>query len=284
MAEAMAPRVPDRTPYLLSLPFLIFLTVFFVVPVAQIMLLGIMPEAGGLSFDLFASVIFDPFYQRVAVRTLRISLATTIVSLILAFPVALHMRHVNSRWQAILVLIMVSPLLTSVVVRTLAWVVLLSQRGIINQAIGAFGLEPVRLIYVESAVVIGLTHVFFGYMVVPLMTSICRIDENLYSAAANLGASRLRQHLEITLPLSLPGILTGSLLVFILSASAYATPSLLGGLRISMLAVEVFNQAITMFDWAEAAVLSTIFFVMIGIVVSLFTRALEGGRRRVIFE
>jgi putative spermidine/putrescine transport system permease protein len=284
MAEAMAPRVPDRTPYLLSLPFLIFLTAFFVVPVAQIMLLGIMPEEGGVSFDLFASVVSDPFYQRVAIRTLRISLATTIVSLILAFPVALHMRHVSSRWQAVLVLIMVSPLLTSVVVRTLAWVVLLSQRGIINQAFGAAGLEPIRLIYVESAVVIGLTHVFFGYMVVPLMTSIRRIDDNLYSAAANLGASRLRQHLEITLPLSLPGILTGSLLVFILSASAYATPSLLGGLRISMLAVEVFNQAITMFDWAEAAVLSTILFVMIGIVVWLFTRALEGGRRRVIFE
>jgi putative spermidine/putrescine transport system permease protein len=279
----MAPRRPDRTPYLLSLPFLIFLTVFFVLPVVRIMLLGIMPE-GGVSFDLFASVLSDPFYQRVAIRTLRISLATTIVSLILAFPVALHMRHVSSRWQAILVLIMVSPLLTSVVVRTLAWVVLLSQRGILNQAIGAVGLEPVRLIYVESAVVIGLTHVFFGYMVVPLMTSIRRIDDNLYAAAANLGASRLRQHLEITLPLSVPGILTGSLLVFILSASAYATPSLLGGLRISMLAVEVFNQAITMFDWAEAAVLSTILFVMIAIVVWLVTRALEGGRRRVIFE
>ncbi|MGH6884831.1 MAG: ABC transporter permease [Geminicoccales bacterium] len=281
----MARRALDRTPYLLSLPFLIFLSAFFVVPVAQIMLLSIMPEEeAGVSFDLFSSVISDPYYQRVALRTLRISLATTVASLILAFPVALHMRHVGSRWQSILVLIMVSPLLTSVVVRTLAWVVLLSQRGIINQAFGAAGLEPVRLIYVESAVVIGLTHVFFGYMVVPLMTSIRRIDENLYSAAANLGASRLRQHIEITVPLSLSGILTGSLLVFILSASAYATPSLLGGLRISMLAMEVFNQAITMFDWAEAAALSTILFVMIGIVVWLVTRALEGGRRRVVFE
>jgi putative spermidine/putrescine transport system permease protein len=90
--------------------------------------------------------------------------------------------------------------------------------------------------------------------------------------------------LEITIPLSLPGILTGSLLVFILSASAYATPSLLGGLRISMLAVEVFNQAITMFDWAEAAVISTVLFVMIALVVWIATRALEGGRRKVIFQ
>jgi putative spermidine/putrescine transport system permease protein len=249
------------------------------------MLLGVTPKDGdGLSFELFGSVVSDPFYQRVAIRTLRISLATTVVSLILAFPVALYMRTVSSRWQSILVLIMVSPLLTSVVVRTLAWVVLLSQRGIINQALGAAGLEPVRLIYVESAVVIGLTHVFFGYMVVSLMTSIRRIDENLYAAAANLGASRLRQHLEITIPLSLPGILTGCLLVFILSASAYATPSLLGGLRISMLAVEVYNQAITMFDWAEAAVVSTVLFVMIALIVWIATTAFESGRRRVIFE
>lgn len=273
-----------RTPYLLILPFVVFLGAFFVLPVGRMMLLSIMPEGGGISFELFGSVVSDPFYQRVALRTLRISLATTLLSLILAYPVALHMRDVSSRWQSILVLIMVSPLLTSVVVRTLAWVVLLSQRGLINQAISAVGLEPIRLIYVESAVVIGLTHVFFGYMVVSLMTSIRRIDENLYSAAANLGASRLRQHLEITIPLSLPGILAGSLLVFILSASAYATPSLLGGLRISMLAVEVFNQAITMFDWAEAAVVSTILFVMIALVVWIATRALEGGRRKVIFQ
>jgi putative spermidine/putrescine transport system permease protein len=271
-------------PYLLVLPFVIFLAAFFVLPVGQMMLLGIMPKDGGFSFDLFASVVSDPYYQRVAVRTLRISLATTALSLLLAFPVALHLRYVSSRWQSIIVLIMVSPLLTSVVVRTLAWVVLLSQRGLINQALGAAGLEPVRLIYVESAVVIGLTHVFFGYMVVSLMTAIRRIDENLYAAAANLGASRLRQHLEITIPLSLPGILTGSLLVFILSASAYATPSLLGGLRISMLAVEVFNQAVTMFDWAEAAVISTILFVMIALVVWIATRALEGGRRKAIFQ
>jgi putative spermidine/putrescine transport system permease protein len=285
MSATSSRRAPERTPYLLSLPFLLFLSAFFVVPVIQMMLLSVMPEEGaGLSFDLFASVVSDPYYHRVAIRTLRISLVTTLVSLVLAFPVALFMSHVSPRWQTVLVLIMVSPLLTSVVVRTLAWVVLLSQRGIINQMLQALGMEPVRLIYVESAIVIGLTHVFFGYMVVPLMTSIRRIDGNLYAAAANLGASRWRQHLEITLPLSLPGVLTGSLLVFILSASAYATPSLLGGLQISMLAVEVYNQAITMFDWPEAAVVSTVLFVMIAAVVAFFTRVLEGGRRRVTFQ
>ncbi|MER2535162.1 MAG: ABC transporter permease [Rhizobiaceae bacterium] len=273
-----------RAAWLLALPLLVFLTVLFVIPVGQIMLLGLFPKGEGPTFALFEEVLADPFYHRVAIRTLRIALLTTLLSLVLAYPVALHLRNVGSRWQSAIVLIMVSPLLTSVVVRTLAWVVLLSNRGILNQAFGAIGLPPMRMIYVEGAVVVGLTHVFFGYMVVSLMTSIRRIDENLYAAAANLGASRLRQHLEITLPLSLPGVLAGSVLVFILAASAYATPSLLGGLRISMLAVEVFNQAITYFNWPEAAVISTGLFVLIAAVVWIATRVAEGGRRKVIFQ
>jgi putative spermidine/putrescine transport system permease protein len=273
-----------RAAWLLCLPLLVFLGVFFVAPVIQMMMLALSPKGEAWSFDLIASVVADPFYQRVAIRTLRISLATTLVSLIVAFPVALHLRNVSSRWQSIIVLIMVSPLLTSVVVRTLAWVVLLSQRGILNQAFGAVGLPPVRMIYVEGAVVIGLVHVFLGYMIVSLMTAIRKIDETLYTAAANLGASRLRQHLEITLPLSLPGVLAGCLLVFILSASAYATPSLLGGLRISMLAVEVFNQAITAFNWPEAAAISILLFVLIAVIAWAFTRLVEGGRRKAIFQ
>lgn len=274
-----------RAAWLLCLPLAAFLLVLFVLPVGQMMGLGLFPRgADGPTTALFGQVISDPYYQRIAMRTLRIAAATTVLSLLLAYPVALHLANVSTRWQSIIVLVMVSPLLTSVVVRTLAWVVLLSQRGILNQAFGSLGLPPLRMIYVEGAVVVGLTHVFFGYMVVSLMTSIRRIDPNLYVAAGSLGASRLRQHLEITLPLSLPGVLAGTLLVFILSASAYATPSLLGGLRISMLAVEVFDQAITSFNWPRAAVISTLLCVMIALIAWIVTRIAESGRRRVIFE
>jgi putative spermidine/putrescine transport system permease protein len=280
----MSTKSAHLTPYWLSLPLMIFLGALFVLPVLQLLLLSVRPEHTGFTLSLFARTLTDPFYQRIAIRTLRVSILTTIASLILAYPVALHLRNLRSRWQSVVILIMVSPLLTSVVVRTLAWVILLARRGIVNQALGAVGLGPLHIIYNEGAMVIGLTHVFFGYMVVSLMTSMRRIDDSLYSAAANLGASRLRQHLEITLPLSMPGVLVGSLLVFVLSASAYATPSMLGGLRISMLSVEVFNQAITAFNWPEAAVISIVLFVMITLVVWIVTRAAEGGRRRVLFE
>ena len=181
----------------------------------------------------------------------------------MAFPVAILMRNLTSRWQSVLVLIMVSPLLTSVVVRTLAWVVLLSRNGIFNQGLGALGLPPMRLMYNEAAVVVALTHVFFGYMVISLLTILRRIDDTLYDAAANLGASRLRMFVEITLPLSLPGIMAGSMLVFTLSASAYATPALVGGSRMTMLGVEVYNLAIQQLAWGDAAAVATVLFILI---------------------
>src|SRR5262245_54046057 len=207
------PRWRNRTPYLLCLPLVAFLAAFFLFPVGKMMLLSLTPQEIGGPFPTLArfyDLFKEPYYQNLTIRSLRVSLFTTLLSLVLAFPVAILMRNLNSRWQSVLVLIMVSPLLTSVVVRTLAWVVLLSRNGIFNQGFGVLGFPPMRLMYNEIAVVVALTHVFFGYMVISLLTILRRIDDSLYDAAANLGASRFRMFLEIQLPLSLPGILVRS--------------------------------------------------------------------------
>lgn len=278
-------RTSSAAPYLLSLPLLLFLAAFFVLPVGRMMVASVMPDSGGgLTADRFTAIFADSYDRSLIWRTLRVSLWTTLVSLAISYPVALLLRGLKSRAQAILVLIMVSPLLTSVVVRTLAWVVLLSRSGIINQALGGLGLPPLQIMYTETAVVVGLTHVFLGYMVISLLTALRRIDENIYAAAANLGASRWRMFVEITLPLSLPGVLAGCLLVFTLSASAYATPSLLGGSRSSILAVEIYNVAIQQLAWGDAAAIATVLFLMIAIVTGITTRVVEGGRRKVIFQ
>ena len=267
---------------LLLLPLLLFLGLAYLVPFFGVIRWSVtLPEPG---LGQYRAALSDPLVQSVFLRTVRICLAVTVASVLAGYVIALLWVRGGPVQKLLVELCILIPFWISVLTRAFGWLALLSNRGIINQAFGAVGLEPMRLIYVEGAVIVGLTHVFFGYMVVSLMTSIRRIDENLYAAAANLGASRLRQHLEITLPLSLPGVLAGCVLVFILAASAYATPSLLGGLRISMLAVEVFNQAITYFNWPEAAVISTALFVLIAIVVWLATRVAEGGRRKVIFQ
>lgn len=279
-------RFRHAAPWLLALPLLAFLAIMFMLPVGRMMLLAITPDPGSSfpTLSRFAEIVEDAYFRSLIFRTLRISLMTTIVSLVMAYPVALLMRGLTSRWQSVLVLIMISPLLTSVVVRTLAWVVLLSRQGILNQALRGLGLPPLQLMYNETGVVIGLTHVFFGYMVVSLLTVLRGIDDNLYTAAANLGASRRRMFAEITLPLSFPGVLAGSLLVFTLSASAYATPSLLGGSRASVLAVETYNLAIVNLAWGDAAAVATVLFFMIAVTVWVATRAMEGGRRKVIFQ
>jgi putative spermidine/putrescine transport system permease protein len=282
----MSLHLRRSAPYLLSLPLIVFMAVFFLLPLAHMMLLSFTPEAksGALGLHRYAQFLGDSYYQSVTLRTLRVGLITTFVTLIMAYPVALLMRSPNSRWQSVIILIVISPLLTSVVVRTLSWVVLLSREGVINHALAALGLPQLRMIYNESAMVIGLTHVFFGYMVISLLTALRRIDDTLYDAAANLGASRFRMFLEITLPLSLPGILAGCILSFTLAVSTYATPSLLGGSRASVLAVEVYNLAIEHLAWANAATVATVLFLLISAVIWLATALAESGRRKAIFQ
>jgi len=180
-------------------------------------------------------------------------------------------------------LVMLSPLLTSAVVRTLAWVILLSPRGILNTGLGHLGLDPVKLIYNEIGVVIGLTHVLFGFMVLSLMTSILKIDENLVLAASNLGAKRWQILTKIILPLSLPGMVAGSTLVFTMSASTYVTPALLGGTATKLMAPEIYELALIHLEWREAAALSAILFVLICLAMWAMTRWAERGRWKAAF-
>ncbi len=285
------PKVRSRSsvqPYLFSMPALLFIGLLFLLPVASLGVTSFFRESdgGGFTFTLalYRDLFTDSYNLSMMWRTLKISLITTTISLLLAFPVALYMRQASPRWRSIIALILLSPLLTSVVVRTLAWVIVLGPNGVLNDALGAIGLPSVTLIYNQIGVVIGLTHVFFGYMVLSLMTSLLKIDENLLLAASNLGASRWVILREILIPLSLPGILAGSVLVFTMSASTYATPVLLGGSSTKLIAPEIYDLAINYIEWNAAAALSCVLFAGIAIVVLLATLFAESGRRRVIFE
>jgi len=283
-----AQRKTDWTPYLLSLPSLLFLGLLFLLPVLSLVASSFSsakPGADGhFTLKVYASLLSDPYNGIMIWRTLKISLITTVLTLVLAFPVALYLRQVSPRTRMLVSFVLLSPLLTSVVVRTLAWVILLAPNGIVNETLSALGFSAVKLIYNQTGVVIGLTHVFFGYMVLALMTSVLKIDENLLLAANNLGASNWNVLIKIILPLSLPGILAGSILVFSMCASTYATPRLLGGSSNKVLAMEVYDLAINYLEWNEAAALASILFVVIGLIVWGGTRLVESGRRRAVFE
>lgn len=271
---------------LLAIPAVLFIGAFFIVPVGSLMVESFRAPAdhaaSTITFSVYGGLLSDPYQLEMLGRTMKLSVITTSFTLVLGFPVALHMRQMSGRGRSLITFLLLSPLLTSVVVRTLAWVILLSPKGPIANLFTVLGLPFPSLINNEIGVVIGLTHVFFGYMVLCLMTSILKIDENLLRAASNLGAGRWRILWTVILPLSLPGIFAGSILVFAMSASAYATPAMLGGSNAKVIAMEIYDAVVNYLDWREASALSTILFVLTATSVWLMSALAERGRWRVI--
>jgi putative spermidine/putrescine transport system permease protein len=187
------------------------------------------------------------------------------------------MARIRSRTgHALLLMAVLAPMLTGIVVRTFAWMTLLSDKGVINQTLISLGVisQPLKLMYTETGIVVGLVHIYVPFMVLTLTGVIGRIDERLEQAAENLGASPLRAFLEVTLPLSLPGILAGSLLVFALAISAYVTPILLGGFQIMTLPILIYQQISANFNVGFAAALGIVLLMLsLGLVVA-YNRAL----------
>jgi putative spermidine/putrescine transport system permease protein len=185
----------------------------------------------------------------------------TALSLLVGYPLAHWMARMRSRLgHALLLMAVIAPMLTGIVVRTFAWMTLLADRGVINTALAWLGLieKPLPLMYGELGVVVGLVHIYVPFMVLTLIGVIGRIDPALEEAARNLGAGRLRTFLEVTLPLSLPGILAGSLLVFALAISAYVTPVLLGGGNVLTLPMLIYQQVSASFNLGFAGALGVV--------------------------
>jgi putative spermidine/putrescine transport system permease protein len=202
---------------------------------------------------------------------------TTLVALAIGYPLAHWMARIKSRTgHALLLMAVLAPMLTGIVVRTFAWMTLLSDKGVVNQTLMSLGVigQPLKLMYTETGIVVGLVHIYVPFMVLTLTGVIGRIDERLEQAAENLGASPLRAFLEVTLPLSLPGILAGSLLVFALAISAYVTPILLGGFQIMTLPILIYQQISANFNVGFAAALGIVLLMIsLGLVVA-YNRAL----------
>jgi putative spermidine/putrescine transport system permease protein len=268
---------------LLVLPSALLFTLFFFLPIG---LMGVMSLLTGnpvvmphVAFTTrhYARIVNDTYYLEVIWTTIRIGLLTTIVALAIGYPLAHWMARIRSRaGHAALLMAVLAPMLTGIVVRTFAWMTLLSDKGVINQTLISLGLvtQPLKLMYNETGIVIGLVHIYVPFMVLTLTGVIGRIDERLEQAAENLGASPFRAFLEVTLPLSLPGILAGSLLVFALSISAYVTPILLGGFQIMTLPILIYQQISANFNVGFAAALGMVLLALSLALVLAYNRAL----------
>jgi putative spermidine/putrescine transport system permease protein len=277
-------------PAVLLAPSLLFLAVFFALPALTLVLYSIMTQAAdgtvGLPLTLahYQHFFTIPVYSRVLLTTLRISLWTTAVAALLAYPVALVMVRSPPFLRQAITMIVIAPLIVSVVVRTYGWQLILGNgpTGILNWLLLSTGLakKPVTLLYSETAVVIGSLHVFFPMMVLPVASALGRIDPRLEDAARTLGATAWRSFRRITLPLSLPGLAVGCTLVFSLTAGSFVTPAILGGTGAQMLGMLVDQQILVVYDWPFGATVASVLVAIVLAVNVVSMRILD--RRRAV--
>ena len=267
---------PPVTQYDLKLawPLAGLFALFFIAPLVLLIIVSFYTDTSMTRFglDQYARFLLDPFSLGVLGATLWLGVKVTALCFILGFPLAwIYVRA--PRWaQGILMLVVVLPLLTSVVVRTFSWIVILGRQGIINNTLLGLGLidTPLRLLYTEGGVVWALAQVQMPLMVLPLITALSRIEPNLEDASAALGAGAWRTFFRVTLPLSLPGIIAGCLLTFAASITAFITQSLVGGGQMLFMPMYLYQQSSTLNNWPFAAAISVIFLIAVLGAVTLF--------------
>lgn len=280
-----ARRAIAREPWLwLTVPILLFLGVSFLLPLYEVVERSISdPQAGLGNFsDAFGSSQF----RRVLGNTLLMAVTVTGVAALLAYPYAYMMVHASGRVAALMLIAVLLPFWSSVLVRSYSWTVILQDTGIINSLLRDFGLidEPLPLVRSFTGATIGMVHIMLPYMLLPIYAAMRRVDQNLVKAAGNLGASPLRAFRNVFLPLSLPGLYAGCLLVFVITLGFYITPALLGNPRQMMLS-QLVAQEIRLQNWglgsAMALLLLAVTLVLL-LIASRFVRigdVVERGRR-----
>ena len=282
---------PILVPAAQLLPSLSFLAVFFALPAVTLISYSFLTQSPqgtvGLPITLehYRHFFGTPLYAHVLLTTLRISLVTTVIAAVLAYPVALVMVRGGAVVTRAITMIVIAPLIVSVVVRTYGWQVILGSgpNGVLNWILLSTGLTrtPLRLLYSEAAVVIGSLHVFFPMMVLPLASALGKIDPSLEDAAKTLGATAWRSFRRITLPLSLPGLAVGCTLVFSLTAGSFVTPAILGGSTAQMLGMLVDQQILVVYDWPFGATVATVLVAIVLTINIVSMRALDRGNRAV---
>lgn len=278
MAMALARKltaVAPRGPWLLVMPALLLLSVFYLYPLFQILRLSFVEPVPGLgNYALLAN---SAPIQRILLTTLRIGALTTCISLILAYAIAYTLVHASERRRKAMILCVLVPFWISVLVRAFAWVALLRSQGLLNNALGALGLitEPLALLYNETGVVIGMVHYMVPLAVLTLYGQMSGIDRRLIAAARGLGAGALEAFLRIYLPMSLPGIIAAAILVFVFSLGFYITPALLGGGKTLMAAEYISLMIKETLNWGLGTALASTLMLIVFAMIALLSRVVD---------
>ncbi|CAG7646543.1 ABC transporter permease [Paenibacillus allorhizosphaerae] len=275
-----------RTALLLLAPAFIVLLGVFLLPMLYILLLSFQDKHEQLTFDNYVLFVKDPYYLQILWRTVKLSLYTVIACFVLGYPVAMYMAQASNKMRGLITFLIIAPHLVSVVIRNFGWVIILGEKGLVNNALLKLGMidKPIRLMYNELGVVIGLTDSLIVYMILAIATSLYQIDGSLYKAAGILGAGKVRTFFTVVVPLTLPGMLAGSTLVFSLSMSSFVTPALMGGTSVKVLPVIAYEKIMTQLNWQVGAALSFLLLTSTVVLVTLFTKLVETKRYKEVFS
>lgn len=255
---------------LLVVPGVLFVVLFMLVPLFSLCLTSFFPQQS-FSLSSYWGLIKDVYFQQVFVRSMRLSLLSTFVCALLGFPSAYYISK-HSRHKGMMMAFAVFPMFTSPVIRSFSWMVILGKRGIVNNFLVAIGLfaKPQSLLYNEFSMTVGFVQLFLPQMILSLIGVMDNIPDDLTLAAGNLGAGRLRSFFEVVFPLSVSGLVTGSVLVFTGCMTAYTTPQLLGGADTRVLSTMVYQYAMSLRDWTQASVVAVVMIVVTMLVSSVF--------------
>ena len=255
-ARAAAPGIV-LNPWLL-LPALLFLLAFFVAPLVENSLFSVSEQGHGAAN--YSKLLFDPYYQKVSFTTIALSLGVACICLLIGYPIAYFLVRHAGRWSGVVIFLLVAPLLTSVVMRSFGWQVLLGRRGLINTLLIDVGLieRPLQMLNSLMAVTIGLVHVLVPFMVLSIASVLQSINPRLEDSARILGAGRLATFVRITLPLSLDGIGTGAILVFMIANGSFVTILLLGAGAAQTLPLLIYQQFTSTRDFGFASAMSNV--------------------------
>jgi putative spermidine/putrescine transport system permease protein len=264
-------------PPILLAPTLLLLLAFFAYPLVVVLSRSFTDPSFG--FDNYVALWESRAFRAVMRNTFVIAAWTTVISLALAYPVAYKLATMPPRWARVFLVLMMVPLFTAILARLYAWTVLLGNQGVVNDALVATGItdSPVDLLFTRTAVVVGMVHVMLPYMILVLYSTMVGIDRSLVDAARSLGASRLQSFWRVFLPLSMPGVYAGCLLVFILSLGFFITPAVLGGPGDLTIATFV-QQEVAILKWGAATAMSVVL-VFLTLILFVFFDRLFGTER-----
>ena len=252
----------------LAVPYIVWAALMLVLPMLLIAMYSVTEQGNSIvsfkfTLDHYVRFFTDPDFLIILWRSIWIAVKTTIICLLLGYPIAFFIARSSERVQNILVLGITIPMWINMLVRTYAWIGLLSEGGLISRILGVFGLGHTELLYTQGAVLLGMVYNFLPFMVLQINTALCKMDPSLLEASADLGANRVQTFRRVTLPLSLPGVINGITLVFLPAVSSFFIPKLLGGGQYVLVGNVIETQFLTSGDWNFGSAISLIMAVII---------------------